>query len=94
MYAFILIFSVIVLLKTASYGIFEVKKNNNKTRWFYYYYYFYYLSYSAKCYVLYKRHIITCILFRTPIESTKKATPNMIVHLFSFPSLVLPLFFS
>ena len=58
----ILISSIIVLIKTISYGIYEIKKNSNLPRWYFRNNYCYYCFGLSKRYNLYSR-IITYTQF-------------------------------
>ena len=91
----ILILSIIISIRTGSYGVYEIKKNSNILRWYYRNTNCYYIFAISKYYNLLSR-AINYIIFKMPntTHRIKNTTPSIIVHFFSFPSLVLPLFFS
>ena len=61
----VLILSIVISIRTASYGVYEIKKNSNLPRWYYRNNNCYYWSHLSKYYDLYKwcLRFITYILF-------------------------------
>ena len=50
----VLVLSIIISIKTASYGVYEIKKNSNLLRWYYRNNNCYYWSNLSKCYYLHQ----------------------------------------
>lgn len=61
----VLILSIIISIKTVSYGVYEIKKNSNLLRWYYRNNNCYLWPHLSKCYYLHqwRLNIITYILF-------------------------------